>query len=342
MSESMIDAQGLPPWLAEAAQRLLWMRSARRLPHALLIAGPEGLGTQQLAEQFIALLLCEQARQPDSELAAACGFCAGCALWQAGTHADFHRLDIPEDKQSIGIEQVRALSEKLFQSSHRGGLRVALLQPAEAMTIAAANALLKTLEEPPASALLILLTSRLEKLPMTIRSRCQRISVAAPDRALALQWLQQQTNLADSDSGRLEQALELAGGAPLRVPALLASGVLSQLADLEKGMLALVRGERSPVEVAAAQSDAGLALQHLQRLCRRGMSKSLAEGSSIPAAVWARFAADVLEGQRQVAGGVALSAQAILENVLLRWFDFTAFLRHSTGKPRATGPSRMS
>jgi DNA polymerase-3 subunit delta' len=187
-------------------------RRVERLPHALLIYGPRGVGKLALAERVAQLLLCEgEGKKP-------CGSCDACRWFLAGNHPDFRRLE-PEalwlekpEKPSIEIriEQVRALADFLNVGSHRGGRRVTLVHPAEHMNAPTANALLKGLEEPPAAAVFILVSHRPAQLLPTIRSRCVVVPVGIPPRAAALQWLSAQ-GVKDA-----ERWLAYAGGAPLR------------------------------------------------------------------------------------------------------------------------------
>ncbi len=203
---------------------------AGRLPHALLIHGAQGVGKLALAEKIAQFLLCEAkdaARKP-------CGACEGCRWYAGGNHPDFRRLEpealapqpdaaAQEEEEGeaparrgrpsleIKIAQVRELADFLNIGSHRGGLRVALVHPAEEMNVNAANALLKALEEPPAGAVFLLVSHRPARLLPTIRSRCVALPVAIPAKEVALQWLSAQ-GLPDA-----ERWLAYAGGAPLRV-----------------------------------------------------------------------------------------------------------------------------
>ena len=198
---------------------------AERFPHALLIHGARGAGKLALAERVAQFLLCEDpARRP-------CGRCEGCRWFAAGSHPDFRRLEPealakeplvePEEgadapakrakpSTEIKIEQVRDLAGFLNLRSHRGRLRVALVHPAEDLNPNAANALLKGLEEPPASAVFILVAHRPSQLLPTIRSRCVALAVPIPPAAAALAWLTEQ------GAKTPERWLAYAGGAPLR------------------------------------------------------------------------------------------------------------------------------
>jgi DNA polymerase-3 subunit delta' len=182
-----------------------------RLPHALLVYGPRGVGKLALAETMAQLLLCEGKPRP-------CGACDACRWFLGGNHPDFRRVE-PEifwaekpEKPSIivKVEQVRELADFLYLRSHRGKLRVALVHPAEDMNENAANALLKGLEEPPPGAIFILVSHRPAQLLPTILSRCVKVPVPIPPRETALQWLAAQKV---PDAGRW---LAYSGGAPLR------------------------------------------------------------------------------------------------------------------------------
>jgi DNA polymerase-3 subunit delta' len=193
---------------------------AERLPHALLLFGPRGVGKLALAERIAQLLLCEGQKKP-------CGACDGCRWFLGGNHPDFRRiapeslwLEKPEKPSIvIKVEQVRELSEFLYIRSHRAGRRVALVHPAEDMNENAANALLKGLEEPPAAAVFILVSHRPAQLLPTIRSRCIAVPVPLPSRAVAAEWLAQQ-GVKDP-----QRWLAYAGGAPLRAVEHAAQGV---------------------------------------------------------------------------------------------------------------------
>jgi DNA polymerase-3 subunit delta' len=197
----------LMPWLEPAAQRLAAARLADRLPTALLIHAAPGIGAGELARYFAQLRLCSDATPP-------CGRCRHCQRVMAGEHPDFIVVGPdPESKLGqISIAQVRELSEQLSLSSYEGRGTVVVLDPADALNRNAANALLKTLEEPRADAHLILVTTNPSLLPATIRSRCQKLAVPAPQREAALAWLGSQKPAHTAD---WPAVLELLGVAPL-------------------------------------------------------------------------------------------------------------------------------
>ena len=202
---------GLFPWQREAARAAL--RHRDRWPHALLIAGREGIGKRSFALELARSLLCER---PDAD-GLACGACASCHYAEAGQHPDLRivlPVEIDDDNVAtpslwINVAHIRALIEWAALTSHRRVAKVAVIVPAERMNPAAANALLKTLEEPPSGTFLILVAHQPGRLPPTIRSRCQWLSAPSPDSATARAWLMEQ------DVREPERVLSQSAGAPL-------------------------------------------------------------------------------------------------------------------------------
>jgi len=190
----------LYPWQQEIWQRLSGMRA--RLPHALLLKGMQGIGKFDLAMNLAQSMLCEQPQ----ESGMACDACPSCHWFRQESHPDFRLLQpaamaASEDKvgesgkkpaRQIIVDQVRALADFSNLSSYRGGYRVVLVYPAETMNPNAANALLKTLEEPPGKMLFILVTHKPQHLLPTILSRCHSVPVAIPPEQTSLEWLKQE------------------------------------------------------------------------------------------------------------------------------------------------------
>ncbi len=205
------------PWQYDLWQRLREIRS--RLPHALLLQGQPGIGKLKFANTLAQSLLCQQ---PDH---APCGSCQSCNWFLQNSHPDFRLLEpldadsgAEEDatapaksgkKSQIGVDQVRELGDFLGLSSHRAGLRIVLLHPAETLNTASANALLKMLEEPPSGVLFLLVTHQAQRLLPTVRSRCNHIDMPLPARKAAEAWL------AEQGIKQASQRLAYAGGAPL-------------------------------------------------------------------------------------------------------------------------------
>ncbi len=227
----------LVPWHTEAWQRLLARRAQGRLPHALLLCGPAGLGKRAFANAFVAALLCEHAGDTP------CGQCRACRLVLAGSHPDkvritFELRDDGKQRTEIIVDQMRALSARLAMTAQFGGLQIALIDPADAMNANAANALLKTLEEPTPATVIVLLADRPARLPATIRSRCQRIDFSLPPSAQALDWLQAQ----EIDAKTSLAALGAAVGNPGMALELARSGGLALRAEVDDDLRALAAG----------------------------------------------------------------------------------------------------
>jgi DNA polymerase-3 subunit delta' len=242
------SAGALFPWLDGPWRTLSAGLAAGRLPQALLIQGAAGLGKTRLAEVLAQRLLC---RRPTEF---ACGRCSGCLLFLAGTHPDFIRMEPSEPGKPINVDSVRHLLASLSLKPQYGGYRVVVFEPAHQLNTSAANALLKTLEEPAAFTVMLLLTDSPSALPATILSRCQRLPVSIPDPAVAVRWL------ADQHIDKpAEVLLAAARGAPLRALALCKTDVIerrnavfSECADLllrrEDPVLIAERWEASPHE----------------------------------------------------------------------------------------------
>lgn len=228
-----------------------------RMPHALLLTGRRGIGKLEFARTLSAGLLCES---PDPE-GRACGRCLACRWFEQGNHPDFRSLrpeaELEEEGEGtkgdgkrggreITIDQVRSLDDFLHVGTHRHGLRVILVEPAEAMNRPAGNALLKSLEEPPEGTLFLLVSHAPDRLLATIRSRCRMLPLSMPDRAAAV------ASLSAAGIKDPEKWLALAGGAP-QLASELASGAQSQILDAL--LTHLARGATIAASDAAAQID---------------------------------------------------------------------------------------
>ena len=238
----MDEVKEFLPWHDSAWKPVLAARAGGRLPHALLLHGPKGLGKGRFARQLAALCLCE----PAPAGPAPCGACRGCRLATAGTHPDLHVIQPEEGKVALSIDQIRELSGDLVLLPHLASLKIAIIRPAESMTPSAANALLKTLEEPAGATLLLLVSARPSALPPTVRSRCQVVRFRPPPAALARAWLAERRE----QERAWDPLLELAGGAPLAALALSESGAAAHVAELERDLQGIVDAKADPLAVA--------------------------------------------------------------------------------------------
>ncbi|PKO48411.1 MAG: DNA polymerase III subunit delta' [Betaproteobacteria bacterium HGW-Betaproteobacteria-4] len=250
----------------------------KQLPHSLLFVGQKGLGKYELARRFAASLLCES---PSID-GLACGKCLACNWFEQGNHPDFRLLqpdalgeeaEVEDGKkkpsQQITIDQVRGLDEFFNVGTHRGGLRIILVNPTEAMNRSTANSLLKTLEEPAPDTLFLMVSSEPMRLLPTIRSRCQVVPVPVPSMKLAVKVL------ADDGVAEAERWLALAGGSPGLAMELAKSGQGAWLELLTARLGAGRKGD--PLAIAAEldkaikDSKGKVALKHLTEALQKWM-----------------------------------------------------------------------
>ncbi|BFM07163.1 DNA polymerase III subunit delta' [Halioxenophilus aromaticivorans] len=226
------------PWQRSAWQQLFQQFENSQLPHALLFSGLEGVGKLQIARSLAQLLLCNQ---PDHNLG--CGKCKGCNLFNAETHPDFRQV-MPDPGKQIKIEEVRALQSQIYGSAQMSGRKVVLLGPAELLNLNAANALLKTLEEPPGATHLLLFTHQPSGVLPTINSRCQLLKLPIPAREQSIQWL---TAMAGDQAADL---LEAARGLPVKAFSLLDGELMAAREQVQNLLSELAAGDIGPVGTA--------------------------------------------------------------------------------------------
>lgn len=301
-------------WLKNFADAWRRQAAAGRLPHAVLLAGPPGTG-----KRAAAIWMTEQ------KLGIGRGPSVPQYPSQRPEHPDVKWLTIPEEKLTIGIDQVRELTEAISLTSYAGGGKVAVVEPANAMTKDAANSMLKTLEEPSGDALLILVADRLGKLPATILSRCQRLNFPPPSESEGLAWLD-----ALKPGTNWIAALRAAGNAPL-----LAVGAAERVdreSLMARDLAALARGTVSPVDVAAGWLDGDIAtvLEWLVRQVQAAIVARLGGGGTVLArpiddSVLQRMDTrnlfcylDIINGIRGQAAG-SFNPQLTLEALLIDW-----------------------
>ena len=302
------------PWLNQINES--WRKSMHqnRAPHALLLLGAQGTGKRCLAGWLARTRLGMSPLESEPQYPL-----------EMQDHADLRWLSPPEDKHTVGIEQIRELVAALSLTSYEGGGKVAVIDPANAMTANAANSLLKTLEEPPGDALLILIADRVGRLPATIFSRCQRISMPVPAESDSLAWLAR----VQSTTG-WPAALRAAGNAPLAAVAALER--MEDTDTMARDFAALPRRDASPLEVAGrwAKHEPEFVLNWLCRqvqLCILRVFGGLAAspGGNVSDSVLQRIDRrnlfcylDIINGLRGQPAG-SFNVQLTLESLLIDW-----------------------
>lgn len=231
------------PWLASARDSLRAALVADRLPAALLIRIAPGLGGDWLAMWCAAALFCRvgQAGVP-------CGSCIDCKRVAANEQPDLLLMAPLDDAKEIKVDQVREMSRELALTSHSGRRKVVIITPAERLNRNAANALLKTLEEPAGAATIMLVTGEPSRLPQTVQSRCMRVTLPPPPREHLLRWLVSRGgNAADWAA-----ALDLHGGRPLDALGADPAALAGLQRDTHRVLDQAIAGSLDPVEVAEA------------------------------------------------------------------------------------------
>ena len=209
------------PWQLDQWSQLSRAFAAGQMAHAYLLAGSEGLGKSLFAESFARTMLCLKPTTKEvagKEVRVSCGECANCQKGGAGNHPDIVQIEVEEGSKNIKIDQIRWLSEFVIRSSHSGAAKVAIIQDAHLLNGNAANALLKTLEEPNKQTHLLLVSDHPGRLVATVRSRCQKLNFQTPKASVAKDWLEAILGgsnieaLLEASEMRPLTALRLAGG----------------------------------------------------------------------------------------------------------------------------------
>ena len=304
------------PWLQGYRDRFGQWLAAGRMPQALLIHGREGMGRRQLALSFAELVL---GADPTRSLGDA-------PEQEEAGHPDFRPVGLLENKETgklkteISVDQIRELIEFYQLTSHAGAGRAAVIYPADKLNRNSANSLLKTLEEPPAGAHIVLVVESLNRLPATILSRCQRLRVAAPSATVAGAWLKQ--FVPDKDFTNM---LDFVDGAPLAALALHQADFAAKANEYAADLHKLEHRTASPAQVAgkwAKQPD--LALQWLYwRLSRRvrnllDPASDIASESSEGVQACFRQMDQIRELRRVIKSGI--SAELNLVGLLVDWY----------------------
>lgn len=246
------------PWHDSLWAHMAAGLAADRVAHGLLIAGTPGVGKRRFAWRLVAALLC---REPAAD-GEACGICAGCRQRAAATHPDISRLTPEDTGKAIKVEQVRRFSHALHLTPQYSTGRIGWIDPADSLSMSAANSLLKTLEEPPAGCHIVLISDRVSALLPTIRSRCQIWTVPAATPDAARNWLAGQ----DFDASRVDDdSLR----APLALLARRDVDAASLIEQWDKDLARLLARRANPVSVAerAYEAERRLWVDWLYRRC---------------------------------------------------------------------------
>ena len=315
------------PWLRSSFEQLIASYQAGRGHHALLIQAQAEMGADALAYALTRYLMCQQ---PDGHKS--CGQCHSCQLMQAATHPDYYVMEPEKGKSTLGIDAVRSVSEKLYEHSRLGGAKVVWIADAALLTEAAANALLKTLEEPPKNTWFFLACEEPTRLLATLRSRCRFYHLTAPSEHYALAWLAREITASQET---LLAALRLSDYAPAAALTLLQQDNWSAREKLYQAVaMALTTGDwlailpilnhDSVVQRLHWLSTLLLdALKYQQRISRVTNTDSLILvgqlAQSLSTRVLQTWVADACRCREQLLSVTGLNRELILTERLLRW-----------------------
>lgn len=237
------------PWQMQKWQQLQHCKLENRIPHAILLNGLEGIGKFDFAYNFAQNLLCQHSDEDN------CGNCNSCKLLQAGNHPDLFIIQPEPKAKNIKIDQIRDLIGDLNNTAQQCGRIVVVINHADLLNTAAANALLKTLEEPAVNVFIILTAHNLSALPATIRSRCQIINMPTPEFGPSFTWVKQNNNNATLLDKDLEIALALTQNAPLKALDILRTDILSKRLKLFDYLYDLQSKKNNFIKVSEACLD---------------------------------------------------------------------------------------
>lgn len=318
------------PWQVQEWQKLLRAKEENRLPHAILLSGLSGIGKAAFALHFASFMLCKEKLNENCT-------CQSCHLIKTRAHPNVLWVEPEKKGQMIRVDQIRAVSDFVNQSSFQGEYRLVLIHPADNMNANAANALLKTLEEPASGSIIILINHQLNALPATILSRCQRLFFAKPAEDKALAWLKEELKEKKEEAKLL---LNLAQGAPLFALKLLEDENLA----MRKALLAAfyeLSEKNAPLLKLAANFQEGdsllqidfmlsfiLDLAHLQLGDQKEAVINidfLPQLSQLKEKIIVKNTLAIMtylqQLRRQIQAGFNLNKQLMMESIFIRWLE---------------------
>lgn len=321
----MVD-HGLP-WLNVPTARLCDEFERGQLGHAPLLHGPQGIGKHALAHALASAILCHNRGVSTVDTApqatgGACGQCEACQMIAASSHPDLFVVSVLEDAKEIVVDQVRALIEKVALTPAAGAHRVAVIESAELMNVNAANALLKTLEEPPNNVWLILVSSAPGRLPPTVWSRCQKVVVQPPNLEDASRWLDLQAQAFDATQRRL--ALKMASGAPCLALSHLEGGLTETAESVWEALVGIAKGEGLrpdlPTQWADQASATWTCLAYWVSELATGEVLAFGDGGRLDEVLGQAHHNDWSELWSSALEGLALTGSGVRQDLLLgRW-----------------------
>ncbi len=317
----------LLPWHGDAWTQVMTQQHHGRLAHAYLLSGLPGSGRYQFARALAARLLCTDppAAVPTSGAppAAACGRCRQCLLLDAGNHPDVLDISPEEGKSSIKIDQIRTISRAVNQTSNQSGaIKVIIIRPAEALGTAAANSLLKNLEEPPGRTLFLLIAEPGAQMLPTIRSRCQPLPLPPATMQQGLAWLSGHSTAPQEE---LLAALALAEGAPMHALALLEAGIPAWRTIVQEQLEEMAAGRLTPLDLAkyCHAQPLNYAIELMQALTLQRARAHLLARQRKAGTAFLELGRELVQINRQLESGANPNPLMALEHIFSAWHTTT-------------------
>jgi DNA polymerase-3 subunit delta' len=322
-------------WQQKNWNSLCQQRQENRLSHAYLVCGDAGLGKYNFALSFARLLLCQsvESNQP-------CGSCHNCRMAESSQHPDLRLVSIEEGSRGIGIDQIRGLLDFVTMTSHAGGSKIVILEQADSLNKNAANALLKTLEEPTPDTFIFLITDAPGTLLPTLRSRCQRLNFTEPSSEVAKTWLE--SAITDEN---IDASLIASGNRPLLALSMLEGGHIESRAEILQSLNGILCRQLRPeefIKLAAAIGELRV-MGHLSNILSILIKYLLTkQGSFIEESTFAELAgtferlaqnqgrvvndllvlyAEIELAKRQLRSASNPNPQLIVESLIWHWFN---------------------
>jgi DNA polymerase-3 subunit delta' len=242
VTDCLPSRERIIPWFKDIWQQMITYTEKDHIHSTFLFIGPPGIGKQAFVMEYASYILCTERGEYS------CGYCRSCALFKVGNHPDFFKIEAEGKNKTIKIEQIRGLIDTLSHTAMLSGYQVAVILLAEHMTKSAANALLKTLEEPRGKVLLLLTTHQPHYLAATLRSRCFSVKLPLPHRTQVLEWLGPKLS-------SKEEALAylcLSDNRPFKALDFALKNYLQALNVMIQNLLAIKKGTTDPIVVAAS------------------------------------------------------------------------------------------
>lgn len=297
------------PWQQDQWKQLNVQISEQRLPHALMLVGPEYIGKYQFALAFAQRLLCLNVVN-----SYACGQCKACQLVSSGNHPDLVHIEPEEQGKAIRIDSIRRLSSFLDKTAQQNGWKISIIYPAEAMNINASNALLKSLEEPSKNTLLILVCHTPSRLLATVKSRCRTVKFPIPPATKVRVWLDSMVGIEDN----ITELMEYSEGCPLLALQFVKTDLLEHRRQFDT-LLDDLSAQKASAIVAAERCKKHDVVMMIDWIYYRLAVLIKSRNSNVSQTLIFRYMDTLLQSKRHAQSTANPNIQLLWEELFLNW-----------------------